>query len=174
MTRRPKPVIHGRDHAPDGPDPIPAVAGDGIKFDTHPQDGGWLYVHTTGSDPTSPAAGIALLADEGGIYIDAATGQLSLFADDGDVVIGSTGGDIEMASGDDLRFTATTDINHISGRDVTVTAERDATIAAKRDVTLRADSDGTAGGNLILLSLPTSAPGVSHAVWNDAGTLKIT
>ena len=39
------------------------------------------------------------------------------------------------------------------------------------DVFVRVN-DGGAGGNLILRNLPTTDPGVSGAVWNDAGTLK--
>ena len=44
-----KPIIHGRDHAAGGADPIPGLAGGGIDFNTYPQDGDWLYIETTGA-----------------------------------------------------------------------------------------------------------------------------
>lgn len=47
-----KPIIHGRDHAPGGADPIPGLIVDFegfIRFVTRPQDGAWLYIETTGA-----------------------------------------------------------------------------------------------------------------------------
>lgn len=57
MSRlRQKPIIHGRDHAPGGADPIPGLVlggggggGGGIDFDVFPQIGGYLHIQA-GSD----------------------------------------------------------------------------------------------------------------------------
>jgi hypothetical protein len=58
-----KPIIHGRDHAAGGADPIPGVGG-GIQFDTSPQVGGWLEVVTDDSHPTE-AVGIFMRTSYG-------------------------------------------------------------------------------------------------------------
>lgn len=79
MKIQPKPIIHGRDHRPDGVDPIPGIGG--IMFDTYPQAGNWLYVETddetgSGGSPSglgvevydaSPNGGIMFTSDAGGV-----------------------------------------------------------------------------------------------------------
>ncbi len=43
-----KPILHGADHGPGGPDPI--GGGGGIAFDTDPQTGHWLLISTTSTE----------------------------------------------------------------------------------------------------------------------------
>jgi hypothetical protein len=68
-------VMHGRDHAPGGADPIPGLGsggggGGGIQFDTYPQSGNWLYVETSDDSGSPDGWGIELLSlDSSGINI---------------------------------------------------------------------------------------------------------
>jgi hypothetical protein len=89
MTRlQQKPILHGRDHATGGVDPIPGIGG--LSFDTYPQAGNWLYVETddsTGAGGSPSGYGIELsdyTSGEGGIGIAALGG--------GDVEIKATAG----------------------------------------------------------------------------------
>lgn len=172
MTRRPKPMMHGRDHAPDGADPIPAAAGDGIQFDTDPQTGVYLWVQTTGTDPGT-GRGINLMSDTA-IQVDGSAVQV--YAETDDVEINSVTHDVNIGATHNVLATAGHDLIWTADRDASVSSDRDATWAAHRDVTVQAAFGGAAGvdGNIILLHLPTSDPGVSGALWNSAGTLKIS
>ena len=75
MKIQQKPIIHGRDHAPGGADPVPGLGG--IAFEVDPQTGGWLMIETTGSNVTEDSEGeffgISLVAgadtEGGGIYL---------------------------------------------------------------------------------------------------------
>jgi len=153
MTRHSRPVMHGRDHASDGPDPVPLSA---IQFDTQPQDGDWLYVRTTDENPAGPVDGIALVADGGSasfvseesMIIESTTEDVNLYADVGSInVTGQNGVNIN-ANGD-------------GGVIIQVTGTGDIVIQI------------VAGTNLKLVGLPT-VPGGTGAVYNDLGTLKIS
>ena len=83
-----KPIIHGRDHEHGGADPIRVHwedvgtsgggAGGGIRFDTYPQAGGWLYLETTDSTGEPSASGIEIQDKSGGGVL--------IVIDDGDTV----------------------------------------------------------------------------------------
>lgn len=63
----------------------------------------------------------------------------------------------------------------VFGTKGTVTSSR--TVLVNLDDTTRTVSaTGTfvIGGKLVTIGLPTSDPGISGAVWNDSGTLKIS
>jgi hypothetical protein len=88
-----KPILHGRDHAPGGADPIPGTSG--IAFDTYPQAGEWLYVETDGAGTTPSGFGMEFFDDSGnGIDIssDGAHVRLNEFGS-GDAVLQTTAGD---------------------------------------------------------------------------------
>jgi hypothetical protein len=175
----PKPIIHGRDHAPGGADPIPFTPADGIRFDTAPQAGGYLLTTTEGplgirlnatgegtgssgditiwtsetSDPTAPPGGdagsIEIFADGGGVdMFTVGGGALNVFTDtDGE---GSGSGDLNLGT----------------------KGHSDIVADAGGSIYLRAGHHGT--GNIVLLFLPTSDPGVTGALWNNGGTLSIS
>jgi hypothetical protein len=149
----PRPVIHGRDHAPGGADPIPLSFG-GIQYEIDPQTGGWLLIET---DST-----------EGGGPTDDA---IRVIANEGDIAVNAVAHDIKMISGNDILASSGRDLTWTADRDAYVTADRDAAIVANGDILLRANE---VAGNLRLYNLPTADPGVSNAVWNDGGTLKIS
>jgi hypothetical protein len=155
----PKPVIHGRDHAPGGADPIPGLGGGGgIQFDTDNQ-GGFLYVQTNDIDTAGSGVGLCLFDDSGGgIQVQASGG--------GSVEVRTTGGGDTI-----IRSTGTVrvqDENTGAGAGVLISSLRShVTIATGQQLS------GTAG-YLILDGLPTSDPGVPGAVWNDGGTLKVS
>lgn len=71
-----KPILHGRDHASGGVDPIPGIGG--IGFDTYPQAGNWLYAETddeSGAGGSPSGYGIEL--DDfstGGVFLGALGG----------------------------------------------------------------------------------------------------
>ncbi len=97
MTKlRDRPVLHGRDHATGGADPIPGIGG--IQFDVE-NDGGWLYVTTedateAGGSPT----GHGILLDDfsgGGVYLAAHSGGIFEIHTVG-------GGDVVISSSNDL------------------------------------------------------------------------
>lgn len=79
-----KPILHGRDHATNGPDPIPGMSGGGLQFDTD-NEGGWLYVQTNdeteaggslygfGVDFRDVSAGGIRLKTFAGLLLEAAT-----------------------------------------------------------------------------------------------------
>lgn len=117
-----KPIIHGRDHAAGGADPIPGLGssggGSGIQFEVDPQSGAWLQIKTTGYDPAE-GYGLYFRADgdstgPGGIELftrdpsvgvanEIAIGQydsysvgLALFANGGIQIDNTSGGDIDI------------------------------------------------------------------------------
>lgn len=122
-----KPIVHGRDHAPNGPDPIPGLGG-GIAFDTYPQDGQWLYVETDGTD-TSPSGFGMEFFDTSGNGIDLASnagGGITLRATGGGgISISTTGsflaGPLSQSSGG---------VTGLSGQGVTI-QNNDSTASAK-------------------------------------------
>lgn len=74
----PKPIIHGRDHAPGGADPIPGWpsgggGGSGIIFDQDPQAGDWLQVNTTDGNPTTHTGPLGYVDEGYGIALVAGT-----------------------------------------------------------------------------------------------------
>jgi hypothetical protein len=147
----PHPRMHGLTHRKGGPDPIPG--GDGIQFDID-NVGGTLRIETEDT----------LTGDPDGDAI-------RVIADTGDIALDATGHDIKANAANDLRWFA--------GRDVTVSADRDVFVNTDRDIGLVADAEilihaGVVAGLLKLVGLPTTDPGVSNAVWNDSGTLKIS
>jgi hypothetical protein len=155
----PKPIIHGRDHAPGGADPIPFTPG-GIQFDTYPQDGQWLYIETAGTDTSPSGFGVEIYDPSGnGINLGASGG--------GDIELRATGGGATR-----IRSTDQVDVHDENttpgGGGVDIQSLRS-------DVTIRTGHYFTGlVGYLILTGLPTSDPGVTGAVWNDSGTLKIS
>lgn len=61
-----------------------------------------------------------------------------------------------------------------NGDDATFNGSNDTKLYSNKDVLIRADLDGAGGGNIKMTTLPTSNPAVAGALWNDAGTLKIS
>lgn len=108
MTKlRDRPVLHGRDHAPGGADPIPGSSG--IAFDTYPQAGEWLYIETDGAGTTPSGFGMELFDDSGnGIDIssDGAHVRLNEFGS-GDAQLVTTAGN-GLLQGQNVEVKATT------------------------------------------------------------------
>jgi hypothetical protein len=148
----PRPILHGRDHEWGGADPARiawesvggAGSGGALLFNIN-NVGGWLSVEATGD--SGAGRGMLLEADTGDIQISADTTK------------------VEILSG--------TDITLFPGRDLIVSANRDVTVGGDRDVTIAANGGGL-GGNIILTNLPTTDPGITGALWNSAGTLRIS
>jgi hypothetical protein len=156
MTIRPQPHVHGRDHEHGGADPTRihwedvggAGTGGGLQFDVV-NTGGWLSIETTGTSDGLPTGdGIAVVADAGDLTLN--------------------------AQAQDVTVIAGRDVKEFPARDYVVSAGRDVTIGADRDLVFRADTDNDTVGLIILSGLPTTNPGVAGAIWNDAGTLKIS
>ena len=146
-----KPVLHRRDHEHGGADPVRIVwestgeAGAGGGIQFEVDNvGGWLSIETTGTE-----SGLS-------------TGQgIRLIVDVGKLSLNSPTGDTEILTGRDVLISP--------DRDLIVTASRDTYVQADRDISLRA-----VGGNVIISGLPSSDPGVTGALWNDGGTVKVS
>jgi hypothetical protein len=167
----PQPRIHGITHRRGGPDPIP---GSGIQFDTYPQTGDWLYVSTTGNSGVIPSYGILLDASDGtGIR----GGSLS-------VEVGPDGIQMDSTDGGGILIRELADGGvHVESHGGGIMIEE-----LTADLTIRGFSFGridfgfvdgiriqpNSGKLLVINNLPTSAPGTSHAVWNNGGVLNIT
>jgi hypothetical protein len=139
--------MHGLTHRKGGPDPIPG--GDGIQFDID-NVGGTLRIETEdtlGGDTTA----------------------FRLVADTGDIALNAVAGDVTAIAGNDILWAAARDANIETDRDCYINTDRDFHAVAQGEVFLRA-----VGGYIKLYGLPTTDPGVSNAVWNDSGTLKIS
>jgi hypothetical protein len=154
MPKRAKPHVHGRDHEHGGADPTKvhyddvgdsgAGGGSGIQYETV-NTGGWLDVETTGHSP-STTTGMLFYATE----------DIEILAD-GETFIsgGGTSEAVHITTSGVAAGNIGIDATHGSTSLVIVVAA------------------GT-GHYLILNGLPTTDPGVSGAVWNDGGTLKIS
>lgn len=83
-------VMHGRDHLPNGADPIPGLtiggSGGGIQFDID-NVGGWLLIETNGVNPYGE--GLTLNVQDGAM--------LSLYTHGGQILL--TGGPIRLNGG---------------------------------------------------------------------------
>lgn len=184
-------------------------ASDGIRFDTYPQAGQWLYVEADGETTFTNREGwlvtasIALLSygHDGGLYL----------ANIGDAGASSSL-DIECLPADSTDAT-TFDINALAAYDFNVAAGHDINLRtgarpdwpglgsninlrAAEEVNIKADGDqaniGTTSTVLtcdesagiylaaglsqlfVLDRLPSADPGVSNALWNDGGTVKVS
>ena len=154
MPKRAKPHVHGRDHEHGGADTTmihyedvgdPGGGGGGGGIQFDTANvGGWLAVETTDTSDGLPTGD--------GIRLD---------ADLGDITINAAADDVNLVSGDDIELSV--------GHDFNLLADRDANITAQRDVTI-----STVAGLILLLGLPTSDPAVAHALWNDAGVVRIS
>jgi hypothetical protein len=116
----------------------------GIQFETDPQDGAWLHIETTAIEGGGPFGH-----------------GIRLIADLGDLELNAVDHDITLIAGNDILWS--------SDRDVAATADRDLNLSAQRDIVLDV---GT--GTIILHGLPTTDPGITGALWNDGGTLKVS
>jgi hypothetical protein len=154
MTKRAKPPLHGRDHAPDGADPIPTVAGGGIQFDTRPQDGDWLYVETTGTQPDTTHTGIELVASQDIVQEGR---RISLEADTENINVSSDESTVDVFGQDGVTITGNGD----TGVVIAVNGAGDVWIQLQP------------GNNLKISGLPTIA-GAAGNVYNSSGTLKIS
>lgn len=107
MTQK-RHTLHGRDHTPDGADPIPGGGGGGIQFDSYPQAGGWLYAGTTNGASSPNGYGVELDDTSGdGIWLHS-TANLDATGDAA-VTIESAAGDVYLhapAAGRAVRLTA--------------------------------------------------------------------
>ena len=176
-----------------------ATAAAGIEYDVH-NSGTWLDVKTTGADPVS-ADGIRLhatgdgnpieLLSEGGFFLNDPNGW-------GTTVQSSTG----SGGSADFNVIVDRDITEVAGRAVTISAATFLNLGSSDTTDITANGSGanalqlaaTAGGidvsigagkhlfihgsgSLVILdasALPTADPGVSGALWNSAGTLKVS
>jgi hypothetical protein len=176
-----------------------AVVGSGIQYDVH-NSGGWLDVASTGFDPVS-GDGIRLhatgdgnpleLLSEGGEFVNDVNGW--------GITLQSTAGTGGSA---DINAIAARDVTETAGRNMTLFAGSFLSVNASDTVDIAANGSGanalqlaaTAGGidvevgsakhlfihgtgSLVVLDssvLPAADPGVSGALWNSAGTLKVS
>ena len=63
MSVQQKPILHGRDHAEGGADPIPGLGtggGGGIDFDVWPQQGDYFHLETLAGSVPGQTAGIQI------------------------------------------------------------------------------------------------------------------
>ena len=103
----PKPVIHGRDHAPGGADPIPFTLG--IQYEVTPQTGAWLDIETV---DVFGSFGVRIIANLGTFSINA--------VDE----------DVEIVAGRNVEVTAAEDVELVADQDVNITGTRDVTLRA--------------------------------------------
>lgn len=118
--------------------------GSGIMFDTAPQEGGFLEATATTGSITFQTTGGF------GADINLDSSENVNLQGQGINIISDGGGAIILQS--------------TGAGDIVLTT------AAGDNINLQIGS----GAVLKITGLPTSAPGVSNAVWNDSGTLKIT
>lgn len=177
-----KPRIHARDHEHGGADPTlihyedvgdaGTGGGGGIQFDTDPQVGGYLRITTDGSpatlgsnaiyiDNSDPDNGMRIKNDSNSTFVveNDGDGEMSIYDNHAGLNIFSGLGIVVQGDG-------------ANGVVITTTGSGDLQITATGGTNVVIDAEGSA--NIVLLSLPTSDPSVSGAIWNDSGTLKIS
>jgi hypothetical protein len=162
-------------------------AGVGIRFDTYPQAGDWLYVQTTG-DANIPGS------DAGGMFLDDTGGG-------GIIIRETTDGGINLDDGRDSPDSNTGGINLHEWQDGGISFESDGNggvimadngnpgggieIKSERaGIDILANESGVAAGgdlrldggegNILMTSLPNSDPGVTGALWNNGGVVNVS
>jgi hypothetical protein len=130
--------------------------GGGIQFDTTPQAGGFLQVTTTSGNLNLDVEGsgnLNLVADgSGDVSVYAAEGSVNIEGNEGVIIVGDgdTGIGLDAKGDGDLQLTA----------------------SGTNDIRLVAFS--SSGRHIVLQGIPTSDPAEAGAIWNSAGTLKIS
>lgn len=159
-----------------------SASGTGIRYDTL-NTGDWLYVKTTGAGGPH---GDGIEFDEAGggsinVHTSGSTGDGSIDIDA--LNLSPNGGG--RPDGSSVGVLASLDFNVLAGGDVNLEAGpnahypgtgNDVNVAAARDVNVASDGDTSidAGGNVLMASLPTIDPGVTGALWNNAGVLNVS
>jgi hypothetical protein len=169
---------HGRDHRPDGLDPL---TGGYIAFDVH-NSGDWLAVTTNSTGGFGGA----------GIQFQALGAFTSMFFKTDDLGTGELGEFDFQANGAqaDFTFRGDRDFNVDVSEDINLNATRtdpwgrtgrDVNISANRDVNI-----GSVGGGEVnvgafhtlpagvFITLPNTDPGVSGALWNNSGIVSVS
>jgi hypothetical protein len=169
---------------PFGSAPSASPAGGGIKFDTHPQGGTWLYVETDGPAAGPNGYGMDFEDDSGnGLNLQSTT-VVSINSTDPSI----DGIELQAAGGasavslnmGDAGFQVD-DYTH-GGIKLQEEAGGTAGIVLRDLGTGGVELDSAGGGpislvntgHLVITGLPTSNPGGSGVVWNNSGVLSIT
>jgi hypothetical protein len=147
----------------------------GWKFDTYPQAGTWGLVETTG---TLDAATVAALAAR---Y---PTAPLTTFNGAETLMLVSGSAAFQVYAPDAGQINLATDgggvINlrsfqiFLVGDQVQVSGDQGVNVQATAGSDLILQADSGLGGNVVMPTLPTSAPAGTGQLWNDLGTIKIT
>ncbi len=171
--------------------------GSGIQFDTEPQDGDWLFVETTGSNPDLAQSSIQFTntGNDGIQLVDKGAGGVSLGATaDGGIILNSEGTshgklDLESSATDGELIIRNTGSNGLlisddSSSGISMTQVSDGGITLFDEGTggifIAGNSTGgvflydNGGGGIFMRGLPNSAPGASNQLWNNGGVLNIT
>jgi hypothetical protein len=147
----------------------------GWQFDTYPQAGTFGFVETTGTLDAPTVA--ALEARYPGAPATTFNGAETLF-----LVSGSAAFQVYAPDAGQINF-ATDDFGVINlrsfqiflvGDQVQVSGDQGVTVQATGGSDLNLSADSGLGGNIVMASLPTSAPAGVGQLWNDLGTLKVT
>jgi hypothetical protein len=172
-------------------------AGTGIQFDTDPQNGTFLFVETTGSNPDLSDASIQFenSGSDGIQLLDEGAGGISLVATaDGGVLVQNQGaGASNLTIEQDgtggtliIRNTGSNGValsdNSGGGLEVTQFGSGgiDLTDQGAGGINLFANSTGgvfifdNGGGGIFIHGLPGAVPGGSKQLWNNGGVLSIT
>jgi hypothetical protein len=180
-----------------GVTPAASSSGSGIQFDTDPQNGTFLFVETTGSNPDLSDSSIQFenSGNDGIQLLDEGAGGISLAstADGGIVVqnsgVGGSGMQIEQlgtGGGLTIRNTGSNGIaiTDTSGAGLNITqlgsGGMDLTDNGVGGLYLDANSTGgihindTGGGGVFITGLPAAMPGGSKQLWTNGGVLNIT
>lgn len=169
---------HGRRHGPGGSDPLVPGA---IVYDFE-NVGDWLYVTTTGAGGPN-GNGIEFEADSAAMFLHTSGNTGDGTIDIAALNLSPNGGG--SPDGSDVNVTASLDFNLLAGQDINIRTDasgdypgtgRDVNVNAARDINTNADGDVNidAGGNITMPTLPISDPGLSGALWNDSGTVKVS
>jgi hypothetical protein len=162
-----------------------AAAASGIAFDTF-NEGNWLYAqsddataaggspHGKGIELKDVSAGGILLKTFATLVLEAAT-QLTLLSHTNRIVIESDASGLAFAA---ILLQAVNGQIALDGESV---AAQSSGAAATLDLTAAGgvglagtDVDIVFSGNIRLITLPTFDPGISGALWNDLGTVKVS
>lgn len=170
--------IHGRTHLPGGSDPILGIGGLQYGGDDTPtygpnNVGDWLSVEASGIGGTVNAAIAFIIDNNGGFYVndngdggininDHGAGGVQIQADgSGPINLFNEGGPIKLE---------TTDEHEIELQSAGGIALQDTNTDGDGGISLEVQ----VGNFITFAALPTSDPGVSGAIWNSSGTLKIS